>query len=82
MSDQLELCTCYSGYRCPPCGERSRAHMRFVRVNRDIRKQTHPVEWADQQTSFHDCRIALCLAMGVPLHLIHPVTGHDLSGVR
>lgn len=87
MSGQLELriCTCVPGSRCTPCRERSRAHHRFTSIParfhgeiRDLRKQTHPVEWANQQTSYHDARIALCIAMGVPLDKIHPVTGHDM----
>lgn len=44
-------------------------------------RHSHPVLWADQQTGYHDCRIALCVAMGVPLDLIDPASGHDLRGV-
>lgn len=38
-----------------------------------------PVASADLRTSMNDARTALCIAMGVPLDLIHPASGHDLS---
>jgi hypothetical protein len=82
---ELRICTCMPGHRCQPCDERARAHHRFYSIaatfHGDIRKQTHPVEWANRQTSYHDCRIALCVAVGVPLERVHPVTGHDMRGV-
>lgn len=53
-----------------------------ARLHGEVRRLTHPVEWADTQASYHDARAALCLAKGVPLDLIDPVTGHDLSRHR
>lgn len=38
-----------------------------------------PVAAADLRTSMNDARTGLCIALGVPLHLIHPASGHDLS---
>ena len=38
-----------------------------------------PVAWVDLQTSLHDARTALCVAIGVPLDEIHPATGHDMQ---
>lgn len=51
---------------------------RFHGEIREVKRHTHPVEWANRQTSYHDARAALCFALGVPTELIHPVTGHDL----
>lgn len=37
------------------------------------------VRYADQQTGYHDCRIALNLARGVPIEQIDPSLGHARS---
>ena len=77
-------CTaCKPGVRCDRCREVGFATVRMLsvptRFHGDIKRLNSPVEWADQQTSYHDARAALCFALGVPIDLIHPVTGHDLS---
>jgi hypothetical protein len=73
------LCTvCIPGHRCQSCIERSRAHWRLVGLARLERRSADPVAWADQLTSLHDARTALCIAMGVPLDEINPATGHDM----
>ena len=40
-----------------------------------VRNETPPVDYADARTSLADWRTAVCLAIGVPVELIHPVTG-------
>lgn len=36
------------------------------------------VAYADQQGGYHDMRVTLCLAAGLTVDQIHPVTGHAL----
>jgi hypothetical protein len=79
MNRQCEACR--PGVRCNSCRERGRAHLRMYRLCRLEGPDRHryPVEYANQITSMNDARAALCIAMGIPLDLIHPCTGHDLS---
>lgn len=83
LVNQLELrvCTCTPGHRCQPCQEKGRAILRMMRLCRLEGSERHrfPVEYADQRTSMHDARAALCLATDVPLEHIHPCTGHNLG---
>lgn len=66
---------------CPTCWDMARAHLNLVtnpraRLTGSSRLDSDPVLWHDAQTSYHDLRVALCLAGGVSVDDIHPVTGH------
>lgn len=72
---------------CEPCRHIRLATLRFLgnpraRLTGPTREQSDPVLWADAQASYHDLRVALCVARGVPLDRIDPVTGHHRAAVR
>jgi hypothetical protein len=50
---------------------------RMVRIGLSTDARPGSVAYADMQTSMHDARAALCLAVGVPLDRIGPL-GHDM----
>jgi hypothetical protein len=60
--------------RCPQ--ERRCVH-RMIRIGLSTDARPGTVGYADMQTSMHDARAALCLAVGVPTDRIGPL-GHDL----
>jgi hypothetical protein len=69
---------------CVTCRRGRRAHLAFItnpraRLTGDTRQQSDPVLWADAQTSYHDLRAALCLALGAGVDDVDPCTGHLLA---
>ncbi len=64
-----------AGQRVPGC----RSSLDYSEYHSGMGSDQERVAWADTQTGYHDCRIALCIAKCVPLDLIDPSMGHDLS---
>lgn len=74
----LRPCYCREGKSCIGCRFVARARLRLIKVEtRPISQIQQPVQFADMRTSAADCRVAFCVALGVPLENIDPASGHD-----